>query len=513
MEKKKYYITTPIYYPSANFHIGHCYTTVIADAITRFKKMNGYDTFFLTGSDEHGQKIEKKANEAGVTPKEYVDEIIENAKDLWKSLDVEYDRFIRTTDEDHIKTVQKIFKKLYEQGDIYKGEYKGLYCTPCESFWTETQLIDGKCPDCGREVTEVSEEAYFFKLSKYQERLEKYIEEHPEFIQPVSRKNEMINNFIKPGLEDLCVSRTSFTWGIPVTFDEKHIVYVWIDALSNYISALGYLSDDESKFKKYWPADLHIVGKEIVRFHTIIWPIMLMALELPLPHQVFGHGWLVINGGKISKSLGNYRDPREYIAEYGVDAIRYYLLREVPFGSDGQFSEELLLSRYNADLANTLGNLVNRTLSMLTKYFDGTIEKSNITTEFDEDLIKIVTGTKEKVQDYMEKLEIPEALDSIFEIFRRCNKYIDETTPWILAKEGNFDKLKNVLYNLLESIRIGAILLSPYLPSTSKEILRQINTKEVNYEGTDKFGLLENNIHINDYKPIFMRIDSKNESK
>ena len=513
MKDKKYYITTPIYYPSANFHIGHCYTTVIADAITRFKKLEGYDTYFLTGSDEHGQKIEKKAKEANVTPKEYVDKIIENAKDLWKSLDVEYDRFIRTTDDDRIETVQKIFKKLYDQGDIYKGEYKGLYCTPCESFWTETQLIDGKCPDCGRDVSEVSEEAYFFKLSKYQGRLERYIEEHPEFIQPVSRKNEMINNFIKPGLEDLCVSRTSFSWGIPVTFDEKHIVYVWIDALSNYISALGYLSRDDSKFKKYWPADLHIVGKEIVRFHTIIWPIMLMALDLPLPHQVFGHGWLVINGGKISKSLGNYRDPREYIMEYGVDAIRYYLLREVPFGSDGQFSEELLLGRYNADLANTLGNLVNRTLSMLNKYFDGVINKSEVKTEFDDDLINIVTSTKTKVENYMDKLEIPEALDSVFEIFRRCNKYIDETTPWILAKENQDDKLKTVLYNLLESIRIGAILLSPYLPRTSKEILRQLNTKETSYESVDKFGILETNIHINDFKPIFMRIDPKNESK
>ena len=513
MENKKYYITTPIYYPSANFHIGHCYTTVIADAINRYKKLKGYDTFFLTGSDEHGQKIEKKASEVNKTPKEYVDEIIENAKDLWKSLDVMYDRFIRTTDEDHVEVVGKIFKKLYDQGDIYKGEYKGLYCTPCESFWTETQLIDSKCPDCGREVSEVSEEAYFFKLSKYQSRLEKYIEEHPEFIQPVSRKNEMLNNFIRPGLEDLCVSRTSFTWGIPVTFDSKHIVYVWIDALSNYISALGYLSEDDSKFKKYWPADLHIVGKEIVRFHTIIWPIMLMALDLPLPHQVFGHGWLVINGGKISKSLGNYRDPREYIDEYGVDAIRYYLLREVPFGSDGQFSEELLLSRYNADLANTLGNLVNRTLSMLTKYNDGIITKSDVKTEFDDDLINIVVNTKEKVENYMDKLEIPEALDAIFEIFRRCNKYIDETTPWILAKEENHDKLKTVLYNLLESIRIGGILLKPYLPSTSNEILRQINTREIDYESTNKFGLLETNIHINDYKPIFMRIEKRDESK
>ena len=513
MEKKKYYLTTPIYYPSANFHIGHCYTTVIADAIIRFKKLEGYDTYFLTGSDEHGLKIQKKAEESGVTPKEYVDKIIENAKDLWKSLNIEYDRFIRTTDPDHVETVQKIFKKLYDQGDIYKGEYKGLYCTPCESFWTETQLVDGKCPDCGREVSVVSEEAYFFKLSKYQDRLVEYIETHPEFIQPVSRKNEMLNNFIKPGLEDLCVSRTSFSWGIPVTFDSKHVVYVWIDALSNYISALGYLSSDDKLFKKYWPADLHIVGKEIIRFHTIIWPIMLMALDLPLPHQVFGHGWLVINGGKISKSLGNYRDPREYIEEYGVDAIRYYLLREVPFGNDGQFSEELLVSRYNADLANTVGNLVNRTLSMLSKYFDGVIEKSDIETEFDNDLISLVTSTKSKVEKYMDKLEIPEALDTIFEIFRRSNKYIDETTPWSLAKEENYDKLKTVLYNLLESIRIGAILLSPYLPDTSSEILRQLNTKETNYETTDKFGLLETNIHINDYKPIFMRVEVKNENK
>ncbi|MBQ8472503.1 MAG: methionine--tRNA ligase [Bacilli bacterium] len=511
MENKKYYITTPIYYPSANFHIGHCYTTVIADSIARYKKQQGYDVYFLTGSDEHGLKIQKKAEESGVTPQEYVDNIIADAKDLWKSLNIEYDKFIRTTDDYHVKTVQQIFKKLYDQGDIYKGEYKGLYCTPCESFWTETQLVDGKCPDCGRDVNEVSEEAYFFKLSKYQDRLVEYIESHPKFIQPVSRKNEMINNFIKPGLEDLCVSRTTFTWGIPVSFDDKHIVYVWIDALSNYISALGYLSEDDSLFKKFWPADLHIVGKEIVRFHTIIWPCLLMALDLPLPNQIFGHGWLIINGGKISKSLGNYRDPREYISEYGVDAIRYYLLREVPFGSDGTFSEELLITRYNTDLANTVGNLVNRTLSMLTKYFDGVIEKSDVKTEFDEDLINLVTKTEEKVNNYMEKLEIPEALDSIFDIFRRCNKYIDETTPWILAKEENKDKLKTVLYNLLESIRIGAIFLNSYLPETSKEILRQLNTKETTYESIKTFGLLESGIHINDFKPIFMRVEKKDE--
>ena len=509
MENKKYYITTPIYYPSANFHIGHCYTTVIADSIARYKKQNGYDVYFLTGSDEHGLKIQRKAEALGITPKEYVDKIIEDAKDLWSSLGIEYDRFIRTTDPDHVEVVQKIFKKLYDKGDIYKGEYKGLYCTPCESFWTESQLVDGKCPDCGRDVEEASEEAYFFRLSKYQDRLVEYIETHPEFIQPVSRKNEMINNFIKPGLEDLCVSRTTFNWGIPVSFDPKHVIYVWIDALSNYISALGYLTEDDSKFKKYWPADLHIVGKEIVRFHTIIWPILLMALDLPLPKQVFGHGWLVINGGKISKSLGNYKDPREYIATYSKDAIRYYLLREVPFGSDGTFSEDLLVSRYNTDLANTVGNLVNRTLSMLTKYFDGVIVKSDVKTEFDDSLISLVESTKVKVDEYMDKLEIPEALDSIFEIFRRSNKYIDETTPWILAKEENKDKLKTVLYNLIESIRIGAILLLPFIPDTANEILRQINTKNITLD-TITFGSLETDIHINDFKPIFMRVE-KNE--
>ena len=506
MENKKYYITTPIYYPSANFHIGHCYTTVIADSIARYKKQNGYDVYFLTGSDEHGLKIQRKAEDLGITPKEYVDKIIENAKDLWSSLGIEYDRFIRTTDPDHVEVVQKIFKKLYDKGDIYKGEYKGLYCTPCESFWTESQLVDGKCPDCGRDVEEAREEAYFFRLSKYQDRLVEYIETHPDFIQPVSRKNEMINNFIKPGLEDLCVSRTTFNWGIPVSFDPKHVIYVWIDALSNYISALGYLTEDDSKFKKYWPADLHIVGKEIVRFHTIIWPILLMALDLPLPKQVFGHGWLVINGGKISKSLGNYKDPREYIATYSKDAIRYYLLREVPFGSDGTFSEDLLVSRYNTDLANTVGNLVNRTLSMLTKYFDGVIVKSDVKTEFDDSLISLVESTKTEVDAYMDKLEIPEALDSIFEIFRRSNKYIDETTPWILAKEENKDKLKTVLYNLIESIRIGAILLLPFIPDTANEILRQINTKNITLD-TITFGSLETDIHINDFKPIFMRVE------
>lgn len=507
MEKKKFYITTPIYYPSANFHIGHCYTTIIADAIARYKRLNGYDTFYLTGSDEHGQKIEKKAIDAGVSPQEFVDKVIMDAKDLWASLGISYDKFIRTTDDYHCKAVQKIFKKLYDQGDIYKGEYKGLYCTPCESFWTESQLVDGKCPDCGRDVEEAHEEAYFFKLSKYQDRLVEYIESHPEFIQPVSRKNEMINNFIKPGLEDLCVSRTSFKWGIPVDFDPNHVVYVWLDALTNYITALGYGSDDESNFNKYWPADLHIVGKEIVRFHTIVWPIMLMALDLPLPKQVFGHGWLVINGSKISKSLGNYKDPREYIKDYGKDAVRYFVLREVPFGSDGNFSEESLINRTNADLANVLGNLVNRTIAMNKKYFDNVVSKGSSIETIDQELIDFVIGAKDKVANYMDELKIPEALDEIFEIFRRCNKYIDETTPWVLAKEENKDRLKTVLYNLLESIRIGAVLLQPYLPDTSLEIFRQLNTDKVSFDTIDEFGALKEGTILNDPVPLFKRIE------
>ena len=512
MENKKFYLTTPIYYPSANFHIGHCYTTIIADAIARYKRQNGYDTFFLTGSDEHGQKIEKKASEAGVTPQEYVDKIIENAKDLWAALGISYDKFIRTTDQEHVETVQKIFKKLYDQGDIYKGEYSGLYCTPCESFWTESQLVDGKCPDCGRDVEEAHEEAYFFKLSKYADRLVDYIESHPEFIQPVSRKNEMINNFIKPGLEDLCVSRTSFNWGVPVTFDEKHVVYVWIDALSNYISALGYLSEDETNFKKYWPPDLHIVGKEIVRFHTIIWPIMLMALDLPLPKQVFGHGWLVIDGGKISKSLGNYKDPRDYIESYGKDAVRYFVLREVPFGSDGNFSESALINRTNGDLANVLGNLVNRTISMNKKYFENAVVTSDEKTEFDDDLISLVLSTKEKVDKFMDELKVPEALDAVMDIFKRCNKYIDETTPWILAKDENENnKLKRVMYNLLESIRIGAVLLTPFLPDTSNEIFRQLNTDITSIDSINEFGGLKVGTTLNDPVPLFKRIEITEE--
>ena len=508
--KEKFYLTTPIYYPSANFHIGHCYTTIIADAIARYKRLNGYDVFFLTGTDEHGQKIEKKAIEAGVSPKEYVDKIVDNAKDLWKSLDISYDKFIRTTDSEHVACVQKIFEKLYQQGDIYKGEYKGLYCTPCESFWTETQLKDGKCPDCGRDVHEVKEEAYFFKLSKYQDRLVDYIESHPEFIQPVSRKNEMINNFIKPGLEDLCVSRTSFKWGIPVTFDDKHIVYVWIDALSNYISALGYLSQDDSKFKRYWPADLHIVGKEIVRFHTIIWPIMLMALGLELPKKVFGHGWLVIDGGKISKSSGNYQDPREYIAMYGIDAVRYFVLREVPFGNDGNFSVDAMVTRANADLANVLGNLVNRTIGMINKYFDGVVTNTRCSEELDNDLIRVALSLRDKVDKDMDKLEVSSALEHIFDLFRACNKYIDETMPWILAKEENKkDRLATVLYNLVESIRIGTVFLSPFIPSASERIFKQLNTDIKDLFSVNEFGGYVSGAKVGIADPIFQRIEVK----
>ena len=509
--EKKFYITTPIYYPSADFHIGHCYTTIIADSIARYKRLLGYDVYFQTGTDEHGQKIENKAREAGVTSKEYVDKIVNNAKDLWKSLNISYDYFIRTTDKNHEEIVQKIFKRLYDQGDIYKGEYKGLYCTPCESFWTESQLVNGMCPDCGRKVKEVSEEAYFFRLSKYQDRLVEYIESHPDFILPKSRKNEMINNFIKPGLDDLCVSRTSFTWGIPVTFDPKHVIYVWVDALSNYITSLGYMTENDEKFKKYWPCDLHLVGKEIVRFHTIIWPAMLMALGLELPKQVFGHGWLVINGGKISKSLGNYKDPREYIRDYGVDAVRYYALREVPFGSDGTFSEENLVNRINADLVNNLGNLVHRTISMNMKYFDGIVQNKECTEDIDNDLISNVLGLSRKLEEKMNELKVGETLEEIFDVLRKCNKYIDDTTPWILAKdESKKARLGTILYNLLESIRIIAIHLSPFLPETSEKILNQLNTQKRDIESVQTFGQLENGICVTKKLEIlFQRLDEK----
>ncbi len=511
MEKKKFYITTPIYYPSANFHIGHCYSTIIADSIARYKRFDGYDTYFLTGSDEHGEKIEKKATEAGVTPKEYVDKVVDNAKDLWKALGITYDRFIRTTDEDHVEIVQHIFKTLYDKGDIYKGTYKGLYCTPCESFWTETQSPDGICPDCGRPVHEVEEEAYFLKLSKYQTQLEKYIEDNPDFIQPTSRKNEMINNFLKPGLEDLCVSRTSFKWGIPVTFDERHVVYVWLDALSNYITALGYSTENDELFKKFWPADVHIVGKEIVRFHTIIWPIILMALGLPLPKKVFGHGWLIIDGNKISKSLGNYKDPREYIDAYGVDAVRYFSLREIPFGNDGNFSESALIARTNSDLANIWGNLVNRTIGMANKYFSGTVENKQIVEDLDKPLIDTIDTLKQKTDTLIDRLEISKVLEEIFEVLRASNKYIDDTTPWVLAKdEAQKDRLETVLYNLLEAIRVTNILLRPFMPNATEKVIEYINTDKTSFEDTHFIGDLTYKV-TKEPKPLFERIDVKND--
>ncbi len=509
MEKKKFYITTPIYYPSAEFHIGHCYTTIIADAIARYKRLSGYDVFFQTGTDEHGQKIEKKAQEAGVSPIDYVTPIIENAKDLWSKLGISYDYFIRTTDEDHMKRVQEIFKIMYDKGDIYKGEYKGLYCTPCESFWTESQLDEnGNCPDCHREVHEVKEEAYFFRLSKYQDKLVEFYDKNPNFIEPASRKNEMLNNFIKPGLEDLCVSRTSFKWGIPVTFDQKHVIYVWIDALTNYITSLGYPDTNSELFKKYWPADLHLVGKEIVRFHTIIWPCMLMSLGLELPKQVFGHGWLIIDGGKISKSLGNYKDPREYINTYGVDAVRYFALREVPFGNDGSFSEDALISRTNADLVNTLGNLVNRTIAMSKKYFNSKVENPSVYESVDDTLISYAKMLPNIVENKMNSLKVNEALEDIFELLKRSNKYIDDTTPWVLAKdEANNDRLKTVLYNLLESIRISAILLNAFIPNTSERIFKMLNTKNTSFD-TLEFGNLETDITLNEAEILFNRIDT-----
>lgn len=514
MKDKTFYITTPIYYPSGKLHIGHSYTTVAADAMARYKRMQGFDTMFLTGTDEHGLKIEQKAAAKGVTPKEYVDEIVAGIKDLWKLLNISNDKFIRTTDDYHEKAVQKIFEKLYKQGDIYKGHYEGHYCTPCEAFWTETQLKDGKCPDCGGEVHLAKEEAYFFKLSKYADRLVEYYEAHPDFIQPISRKNEMINNFIKPGLEDLCVSRTSFTWGIPVTFDKGHIVYVWMDALSNYITAMGAFSDDDSNFKKYWPADVHLVGKEIVRFHTIIWPAILMALDLPLPKQVYGHGWLLLEGGKMSKSKGNVVDPVVLCDRYGVDAIRYFLLREVPFGADGVFTNEALISRINSDLANDLGNLLSRTSSMVGKYFGGKLPEAQAAGDFDDSLTELAGETKALVEASMDAMQFSTALTDLWKFVSRTNKYIDETAPWVLAKdECNAPRLGRVMYNLCEALRHISVMLAPFLPDTSDKIAAVLGLSDGQrtWQSLEKWGALCPTAEIGKTEPIFPRIDAVKE--
>ena len=511
--KGKYYITTAIAYTSGKPHIGNSYEIVLADSIARFKRKDGYDVFFQTGTDEHGQKIELKAAEAGITPKEYVDNVAGTIKGLWNLMDTSYDKFIRTTDDFHEKQVQKIFKRLYDQGDIYKGAYEGLYCTPCESFWTESQLVDGKCPDCGREVKPAKEEAYFFKMSKYADRLIEHINTHPEFIQPVSRKNEMMNNFLLPGLQDLCVSRTSFKWGIPVDFDDKHVVYVWLDALTNYITGIGYDADGNSteQYKKLWPADLHLIGKDIIRFHTIYWPIFLMALGEPLPKQVFGHPWLLQGDGKMSKSKGNVIYADDLVDFFGVDAVRYFVLHEMPFENDGVISWELLVERLNSDLANTLGNLVNRTISMSNKYFDGIVTDKGIVEEVDADLKAVAAGTYDKVAAKMEELRVADAITEIFALFKRCNKYIDETEPWVLAKdEAKKDRLATVLYNLVEGILIGASLLEPFMPETAKKIAEQLNTRIRDFEETKTFGLYESGTKVTE-KPeiLFARLDVK----
>ncbi|MEG0331681.1 MAG: methionine--tRNA ligase [Clostridium sp.] len=511
MTKKPFYITTPIYYPSAKLHIGNTYSTVVADAIARYKRLAGYDVCFLTGTDEHGQKIQRKAEEKGVTPIEYVDEIVSGIQELWKLMNISNDKFIRTTQDFHISAVQKIFKKLYEQGDIYKGHYEGKYCTPCETFFTETQLAEGNCPDCGRPVEDAREEAYFFKLSKYQDRLLEYIESHDGFIEPESRKNEMINNFIKPGLDDLCVSRTTFNWGIPVTFDEGHVVYVWIDALSNYITALGYNGEDDSEFNKFWPADVHIVGKDIIRFHTIIWPCMLMALDLPLPKKVFGHGWLLVDGGKMSKSKGNVVDPVLLAEHFSVDAIRYYLLREVSFGSDGQYTSENFIKRTNSDLANDLGNLVSRTLQMIIKYFDGNISKGVFEGEFDASLKGFAEETVTNYTSLMDSYRINEAVEAVMKLVSRANKYIDETAPWELAKdEANLDRLRGVLYNLTEAIRYITVLISPILPDTACKMAGQFKYGEevLTLESLAAFNGVDLNLKVERGEVMFPRIDA-----
>jgi len=510
MCKKPFYISTAIAYTSGKPHIGNTYEIVLADAIARYKKLLGYDVYFQTGTDEHGLKIQQKAEERGITPQEFVDDVASGIREIWDLMNTSYSRFVRTTNKEHEEKVQKIFKKLYDKGDIYKDFYEGWYCVPCESFFTDSQLVDNKCPDCGREVKKESEEAYFFKLSKYQDRLIKYIEENPNFIQPESRKNEMVNNFLKQGLQDLCVSRTTFNWGVPVDFDPKHVVYVWLDALTNYITFLGYDPDGNhsEEFKKYWPADIHLIGKDILRFHTLYWPIMLMALDLPLPKQVFGHPWLLMGDGKMSKSKGNVMYADDLVKLFGLDEIRYYLLHEIPFSSDGTITNELIIERINSDLANILGNLVNRTISMVNKYFDGNVPKNTCLENIDNELIELALNTSKLVEQNMNELKVAAAMDNIFDLLRRCNKYIDETTPWILAKdEEKQERLGTVLYNLLESIRIASILLHPFLPDTSNKIFHQLNTFETSYESVNSFDGMKKTLTINDPEPLFARLD------
>ena len=508
---KKFYISTAIAYTSAKPHIGNTYEVVLADAIARYKRLSGYDVYFQTGTDEHGEKIEIKAREKGVSPQEYVDDIAGKIKNIWDIMNTSYDRFVRTTDKNHERVVQDIFKKLYNQGDIYKGEYKGLYCTPCESFWTESQLVDGKCPDCGREVHEASEEAYFLRTSKYSKWLEDYIESHPGFIEPESRKNEIMNNFIKPGLQDLCVSRTSFKWGIPVTFDTDHVIYVWIDALSNYITFLGYNVNGQlgEEFKKYWPCDVHIIGKDILRFHTIYWPIMLHLLGLELPHKIFGHPWLLFASDKMSKSKGNITYADDLVEEFGVDAVRFYMLHEIPFASDGNYTRELLIETINGNLANVVGNLVNRTIGMANKYFDGVITNTNASEDIDTEFKNYVIGKKNIIDEKMDNLRVADALEEVIDLFRRCNKYIDETTPWVLAKDDSKkDRLSTVIYNLVEGIRIGTVLLQAFMPETSEKIFYQINTELKDFDSIREFGGYKSGTKVNNPEVLFQRIEN-----